>query len=172
MSAPHLKAYIGQLGDFDDVEAERAALTQVERHGNVHAALAFLINCPALDRAARVVDIRIEEIDGDLDELLDPAATALEAPSGSGSASPAPDRFHAAEGPLHALPPCRAACAGDRESAVRHRRLRTAREPCRLHGAPRARACAQSGVLDVARGMRWAVRLRNAIPSASPSQCS
>ena len=78
MSAPHLKAYIGQLSDFDDVEAERAALTQVERHGNVHAALAFLINWPALDRAARVVDVRIEEIDGDLYELLDPAASALE----------------------------------------------------------------------------------------------
>ena len=78
MSAPHLKAYIQRLGDFDDVEAERAALSQVERHGNVHVALAFLINWPALDRAARVVDARIEEIDGDLYELLDPSATALE----------------------------------------------------------------------------------------------
>lgn len=78
LSAPHLKAYIGLLGDFDDVEAERAALAQVEGQGNVHAALAFLINWPALDRAARVVDARIEEIDGDLYELLDPAASALE----------------------------------------------------------------------------------------------
>lgn len=78
LSAPHLKTYIRQLGDFDDVEAERAALAQVEHHGNVHAALAFLINWPALDRAARVVDARIEEIDGDLYELLDPAASALE----------------------------------------------------------------------------------------------
>ena len=78
LSAPHLKDYMKQLGAFDDVEAERPALDQVERHGNVHAALAFLINWPALDRAARVVDARIEEIDGDLYELLDPAASALQ----------------------------------------------------------------------------------------------
>ncbi|OJU32882.1 MAG: hypothetical protein BGN89_15415, partial [Alphaproteobacteria bacterium 64-6] len=35
LSAPHLKAYIRHLGDFDDIEAESAALAQVERHGNV-----------------------------------------------------------------------------------------------------------------------------------------
>ena len=78
LSAPHLKAYLKLLGDFDDVEAENAALAQMERHANVHAALAFLINWPALDRAARVVDARIKEINGDLYELLDPAASALE----------------------------------------------------------------------------------------------
>lgn len=78
LSAPHLKAYIKQLGAFDDVEAERPALAQVERHGDVHAALAFLINWPALDRAARVVDARIQEMDGNFYELLDPAASALE----------------------------------------------------------------------------------------------
>ena len=78
LSAPHLKAYLKQLTDFDDVEAESAALDRVERYGNVHAALAFLINWPALDRAARLVDTRLSEIDGDLYELLDPAASALE----------------------------------------------------------------------------------------------
>ena len=78
LSAPHLKAYLKQFGDFEDVEAEDAALAQVERHGDVHAALAFLINWAALDRAARVVDARINEINGDLYELLDPAASALE----------------------------------------------------------------------------------------------
>lgn len=78
LSASHLKAYLKQLGDFADVEAEDAALVQVERHSNVHAALAFLLNWPALDRAARVVDARISQIDGDFYEVLDPAATALE----------------------------------------------------------------------------------------------
>lgn len=78
LSARHLKAYLKQLKDFDDVEAESAALDRVERTSNVHAALAFLINWPALDRAARLVDTRIGEIDGDLYELLDPAASVLE----------------------------------------------------------------------------------------------
>ena len=67
-----------QLKDFDNVEAESAALDRVERHGDVHAALAFLINWPALDRAARLVETRLREIDGDLYESLDPAASALE----------------------------------------------------------------------------------------------
>ena len=78
LSASHLKAYLKGLADFEDVEAEDAALSKVERHSNVHAALAFLINWRALDRAARVVDARIDEINGDLYELLDPAASALE----------------------------------------------------------------------------------------------
>lgn len=78
LSTTHLKAYLKQLGDFDDVEAEDAALTRVERHPDVHAALAFLVSWPALDRAARIVDTRMKEINGDHYELLDPAATALE----------------------------------------------------------------------------------------------
>ena len=78
LNASHLKAYLKKLKDFDDVEAESAALDQVERTGNVHAALAFLINWPALDRAARLVDNCVDEIDGDLYELLDPAASTLE----------------------------------------------------------------------------------------------
>jgi hypothetical protein len=71
---PHLK----QLADFDDIEAEGAALDQFERRNNVHAVLAFLLNWPALDRAARMVEARICEVDGDLYELLDPAASRLE----------------------------------------------------------------------------------------------
>jgi hypothetical protein len=78
LSATHLKAYLKQLTGFDDVEAESAALEGVERHGDVHAALSFLVDWPALDRAARVVERRIQEIDGDLYELLDPAASALQ----------------------------------------------------------------------------------------------
>ena len=45
---------------------------------NVHAALAFLVWWPALERAARLVRLRISDIDGDRYELLDPAAVALE----------------------------------------------------------------------------------------------
>jgi len=124
LSAPHLKAYVKQLSDFEDVEAENGALTQVERHSNVHAALAFL-TMGALNRAARVVDARIKEIDGDLYELLDPGCIRIggQATARIGAVAPALHRFHAAEGALHALPARSAPCAGDRQPAVRHQRL-------------------------------------------------
>ena len=78
LSPSHLRAYLERLPDFDDVEAEDRALEFVAGHNNVHSALAFLVWWPALEQAARLVRSRISEIDGDLYELLDPAAIALE----------------------------------------------------------------------------------------------
>jgi hypothetical protein len=78
LSASHLRAYLDRLPDFDDVEAEDRALDFVAGHTNVHAALAFLVWWPALERAARLVRLQISDIDGDRYELLDPAAGALE----------------------------------------------------------------------------------------------
>ncbi len=78
LSAPHLKAYLRILPDFDDVEAEDKAQNFVEVHPSFHSALAFLVSWPAHERAARMVLVRNEELDGNLYELLDPAATALE----------------------------------------------------------------------------------------------
>jgi hypothetical protein len=78
LSPSHLRAYLDRLPDFDDVEAEDQALDFVAGHSNVHAALAFLVWWPALERAARLVRVRISDIDGDRYELLDPAAGALE----------------------------------------------------------------------------------------------
>jgi len=78
MSPSHLRAYLDRLPDFDDVEAENRALDVVAQHRNVHAALAFLVGWPAYERAARLVYLRIKEIDGDRYELLGPAAVALE----------------------------------------------------------------------------------------------
>ena len=78
LSPSHLRAYLHRLPDFDDVEAEDRALDFVAGHNNVHAALAFLVWWPALEQAAQLVRSRISEIDGDLYELLDPAAIALE----------------------------------------------------------------------------------------------
>ena len=78
LSSAHLRAYLDRLPDFEDVEAEDQALGAVAGHPNVHAALAFLVEWPAHERAARLVHLRIKEIDGDRYELLDPAATALE----------------------------------------------------------------------------------------------
>ena len=78
LSPFHLRAYLDRLPDFDDVEAEDRALDFVAGHSNVHTALAFLIWWPAIERAARLVRLRINDIDGDRYELLDPAAVALE----------------------------------------------------------------------------------------------
>ena len=78
LSPSHLRAYLDRLPDFDDVAAEDRALDVVAGHSNVHAALAFLVAWPAHARAARLVCLRIREIDGDRYELLDPAARALE----------------------------------------------------------------------------------------------
>jgi hypothetical protein len=78
LSLAHLRAYLDRLPDFEDVEAEAQALDVVAGHSNVHAALVFLVQWPAHERAARMVRSRIKEIDGDRYELLDPAASVLE----------------------------------------------------------------------------------------------
>jgi hypothetical protein len=78
LSAAHLRAYLDRLPDFEDIEAEDRALGVVIEHPNVLAALAFLVEWPAHERAAQLVHSRIKEIDGDRYELLDPAAAALE----------------------------------------------------------------------------------------------
>ena len=78
LSPAHLRAYLDRLPDFEDVEAESEALDFVGGHSNVHAALAFLVQWPAHERAARMIHSRIKEIDGDRYELLDPAASVLE----------------------------------------------------------------------------------------------
>ena len=78
LSPSHLRAFLDRLPDFDDFEAEERALDVVAEHPNVHAALAFLVEWPAHERSARLVQSRTSEIDGDRYELLDPAATVLE----------------------------------------------------------------------------------------------
>jgi len=78
-SSEHLRAYLERLPDFEDVEAEERALTHVERSKNVLQALEFLVSWPALDRAARLITQRAGELDGDVYEVLSPAADALAA---------------------------------------------------------------------------------------------
>ncbi len=77
LSARHLRAYLKQLRDFDGVEAEERALGYAERYKEVLQSLAFLVNWPSLERAARIVIQRAGELDGDRYETLTPAADAL-----------------------------------------------------------------------------------------------
>jgi hypothetical protein len=78
LSAERLRDYLKRLPDFDDVEAEDRALALAEDFHDLHAALDFLVQWPAWDRAARLVLRRSSELDGDRPELLEPAARAIE----------------------------------------------------------------------------------------------
>ncbi len=79
LSASHLREYLKRLADFDDVEAEERALDHVAGSERVPHALMFLIEWPALDRAARLVTARADELNGDHYEFLRPAAETLAA---------------------------------------------------------------------------------------------
>jgi len=79
LSIPHLRAYLKGLDDFADVEAEERALAVAEAHHLPLLALQFLVNWPALPRAARYVIDRWEEWDGAAYEIYAPAAERLSA---------------------------------------------------------------------------------------------
>jgi hypothetical protein len=79
LNATHLREYLRRLPDFEDIEAEERALGFVQTSAHFHEALWFLVNWPALDRAAELVTSRAAELDGDLYHVLVPAAEALEA---------------------------------------------------------------------------------------------
>ncbi len=74
----HLRAYLKQLPDFDDIEAEGKAMTLAQDTENVYTALHFFMLWPALAEADKLVRARASEIDGDHYELLTPAADALQ----------------------------------------------------------------------------------------------
>jgi hypothetical protein len=77
LSAPHLRAYLKKLPDFDDFEAEQRAMSFANTYPSRMAALWFFVVWPALDRAAKLVTANAAALDGDLDQILTPAAEAL-----------------------------------------------------------------------------------------------
>ncbi len=79
LNTVHLRDYLRKLPDFEDFDAEQRALAHAFGYGNVHQALGFFVAWPDLERASRLVVTRARELDGDLYELLTPAAEALEA---------------------------------------------------------------------------------------------
>lgn len=78
LSARCLRAYLGMLPDFEDMEAEEKALDLAEAHPHLRAALGFLLDWPAQARAARLVVARAGDLDGNAYERLTPAAETLE----------------------------------------------------------------------------------------------
>jgi len=79
LDAGHLRAYLKRLPDFDDVEAEEKAMKYAISYPAALSALRFLIQWPALDRAAQLVLQRFSEVDGNTYEVLTPAAEILAA---------------------------------------------------------------------------------------------
>ena len=77
LSAAHLKAYLKRASDFDAIGAEEQALDHAQRSVNPYGALTFLISWPDLDRAAKLVAGRVDELSGSYYEYLVPAAEAL-----------------------------------------------------------------------------------------------
>ena len=77
LSAPHLRAYLKKLPDFDDMEAEEKALDRAQRFHNRLAALSFLVSWPALDRAAALAIEQAGDLAGVFHDILSPAADAL-----------------------------------------------------------------------------------------------
>ncbi|RZL84592.1 MAG: hypothetical protein EOP66_02605 [Sphingomonas sp.] len=78
LDADYLRAYLKRLPDFDDIDAEARAIDYVSEYPGFHQALAFMIEWPAHDRAARMVIARADQLNGDHYGLLTPAANALE----------------------------------------------------------------------------------------------
>ena len=78
LNATHLRAYLKRLPDFDDFEAEQRALAHALTLGDVHQALAFFLVWPDLHRANELVLGRERSFNGDLYELLSPAAETLD----------------------------------------------------------------------------------------------
>jgi hypothetical protein len=74
-----LRKYLKLLPDFDDIEAEEKALDMIGDHPRLNAALSFLIDWPALDRAAKLVLARAADLDGNSYTTLPRAAEALDA---------------------------------------------------------------------------------------------
>ncbi|WP_102222681.1 DUF6880 family protein [Acidimangrovimonas sediminis] len=79
LSVSCLRKYLKLLPDFDDIEAEEAALDFAEAYPQLVAAIGFLVEWPAHARTARVVIARADDLDGDAYLTLTTAADALTA---------------------------------------------------------------------------------------------
>ena len=77
LSPAHLRDYLKQLPDFEDVTAEDNAKAYVQAYPDVMAALAFFMELPDLLGAAQLIKTRHSEIEGLRYDTLSTAADAL-----------------------------------------------------------------------------------------------
>ncbi len=78
LDAQMLRDHVARLPDFEDEEALDRAFAHAATHPQRHGALAFFLQWPRLDLAAKLVLDRAGEWDGKSYEVLAPAAEALE----------------------------------------------------------------------------------------------
>lgn len=78
LSASSLRQHLQLLPDFDDIEAEEKALDIAEAYPHLGAAISFLVDWPAHDRAARLVIARADDLDGNSYPTLTTASDAME----------------------------------------------------------------------------------------------
>ena len=76
--AGSLRKYLKMLPDFEDMEAEKKALSHAETHPHLGAAIHFLLAWPDLRRLAKLVIARADDLDGNSYETLTAAADVLE----------------------------------------------------------------------------------------------
>jgi hypothetical protein len=72
-----LRDYLKVLPDFEDIEFEDAAKAHAAKFDDMTAALRFFLEWPDLPFAARLIEDRAAELNGDLYQVLTPAAEAL-----------------------------------------------------------------------------------------------
>jgi hypothetical protein len=77
LSAPHLRAYLKALPDFEDVEAEDRAKSYALSYPTILSALRFCLEWPDLLTASQLVIKRADEIDGEDYEFINYAADVL-----------------------------------------------------------------------------------------------
>ncbi|MEP4195497.1 MAG: DUF6880 family protein [Aliishimia sp.] len=77
LNVQHLRDFLKVLPDFDDLEVEDEAKAHALQFESMSAAMQFFLEWPDLGFAARLVQDRLKELDGDLHDVLIPCAEAL-----------------------------------------------------------------------------------------------
>lgn len=77
LCADTLRRFLKMLPDFEDEEALDRAKAHVLAHPSVYSALGFCLDWPDMELASGLVVARADEFDGDVYEILTPAAERL-----------------------------------------------------------------------------------------------
>jgi hypothetical protein len=77
LNGDYLRAFLKLLPDFEDIEAEDRARAHALAFDDLPTALNFFLGWPDLASAAKLIQSRQQELDGDLYHIFTPAAEAL-----------------------------------------------------------------------------------------------